>query len=157
MHEYKTLGGIVRMNTDEKAFYILEKAIYKAEKSLQKTKIIQPFLIVLTDSEEVEIYENKIENLEESYAQLEEVAKEQLKVKDIDVMVLVCETLLPRHISQNPSRSIRLHLEEKSQIDKKIGARFLYVPYEFVQTDEKMTSLHLNTPIPVGFPAVFIV
>ncbi|MEA2047393.1 MAG: hypothetical protein U9O64_02990 [Campylobacterota bacterium] len=145
------------MNRDEKAFYILEKAVYKAQKSLQKTKIIQPFLMLLTDSGEVEIYENKVKNLEESYGQLEEVAVKRVKLKDVDILVLVCEALTPKQISQHASHSIRIHLEEKSQIDKKIGARFLYVPYELSLMDEEVSSVHLYQPIPVGFPAVFIV
>jgi hypothetical protein len=50
-----------------------------------------------------------------------------------------------------------LHLEEKSQIEKKIAARFLYVPYELCRVEDGEMFVKLHSPIPVGFPAEYIV
>lgn len=145
------------MDNDEKALYILEKAVDKAQKSLVKTNTLQPFCILLTDNKEVKIYENSIQNKEESYAKLEEITTKRLQVQDVDVLVLVCEAPIPKQIRQNHALSIRLHLEEKSQLGKKIGARFLYVPYKISLKDEEPASIELYQPIPVGILAVFIV
>lgn len=113
------------MEEDVKALHILEKAVYKAQESLEKTKYFQPFLMLLTGAGELEIYENELKDTTESYAKLKEELTQRIKVTDIDVMVLVVDTAIPEQFSEGISSGIRLHLEEKSQLDKKIGARFL--------------------------------
>ena len=143
-------------NQDEKAFLILEKAVYKAQESLEKTKHFQPFLMLLNDAGEIEIFENEVQDSTESYTLLEEILKERIKNTDIDVMVLVVDTLIPDKFVEDISSGIRLHLEEKSQIDNKIGARFLYVPYELCKVGDGEMFAKLNAPIPVGFPAEYI-
>ena len=144
-------------NQDEKAFLILEKAVYKAQESLEKTKHFQPFLMLLNDAGEIEIFENEVQDSTESYTLLEEILKERIKNTDIDVMVLVVDTLIPDKFVEDVSSGIRLHLEEKSQIDNKIGARFLYVPYELCKVGDGEMFVKLNAPIPVGFPAEYII
>ncbi len=142
---------------DIKALKLLEKAVYKAQDSLEKTKRFQPFLILLTATDEVEIYENDIEDSITSYESLEAQLSQRLEQNDIEVMVLVVDTVIPSNIAQDISSGIRLHLEEKSQQHKKIGARFLYVPYELVKIGEGDMFARLHTPIPVGLPAEYII
>ena len=144
-------------NQDEKAFLILEKAVYKAQESLEKTKHFQPFLMLLNDAGEIEIFENEVQDSTESYTLLEEILKERIKNTDIDVMVLVVDTLIPDKFVEDVSSGIRLHLEEKSQIDNKIGARFLYVPYELCKVGDGEMFVKLHAPIPVGFPSEYII
>ena len=141
---------------DEKAFSILEQAVYKAQKSLEQTKNFQPFLMLLNDAGEIELYENEVKDATESYALLEDTLKKRIKEGDVDVMVLVVDTLIPEKFVQDVPSSIRLHLEEKSQIDKKISARFLYVPYELCRVGDGEMFVKLHSPIPVGFPAEYI-
>ncbi|MGB5505553.1 MAG: hypothetical protein WBM70_02585 [Sulfurovum sp.] len=142
---------------DEKAFSMLEQAVYKAQKSLEQTKQFQPFLMLLNDADEIEVFENEVEDSHESYAMLENILKERIAKDDVDVMVLVVDTLIPENFVKDVSSSIRLHLEEKSQIDKKVGARFLYVPYELCKVGDGEIFAKLHHPIPVGFPAAYIV
>ena len=142
---------------DIKALQLLEKAVYKAQDALEATKHFQPFLMLLTDANEVEVYENEIENASESYAILETKLTQRIKEKDVDIMVLVVDTVIPDKFVEDVSSGIRVHLEEKSQKDKKIGARFLYVPYELCRVGEGEMFVKLHTPIPVGFPAEYIV
>ena len=144
-------------NQDEKALHILEKAVYKAQESLEKTQHFQPFLMLLNDAGEIEIFENEVQDSTESYTLLEEILKERIKNTDIDVMVLVVDTLIPDKFVEDVSSGIRLHLEEKSQIDNKIGARFLYVPYELCKVGDGEMFVKLHAPIPVGFPAEYII
>ena len=142
---------------DEKAFSILEQAVYKAQKSLEQTKNFQPFLMLLNDAGEIELFENEVKDTTESYALLEDTLKKRIKEGDVDVMVLVVDTLIPDKFVQDVPNGIRLHLEEKSQIDKKISARFLYVPYELCRVGDGEIFVKLHSPIPVGFPAEYII
>jgi hypothetical protein len=142
---------------DEKAFSILEKAVYKAQKSLERTKHFQPFLMLLNDAGDIELYENEVKDSTESYTLLEETLNDRINEGDVDVMVLAVDTLIPEKFDQGIPSSIRLHLEEKSQIDKKISARFLYVPYELCRIGDDELFVKLHAPIPIGFPAEYIV
>jgi len=142
---------------DIKALQLLEKAVYKAQSSLEKTKYFQPFLMLLNDAGEIEVYENEIENSIESYALLETQLTERIKENNVDIMVLVVDTVIPDKFVEDISSGIRLHLEEKSQKNNKIGARFLYVPYELCRVGEGKIFAKLHVPIPVGFPPEYIV
>jgi len=142
---------------DIKALQLLEKAVYKAQDALEVTKHFQPFLMLLTDTGEIEVYENEIENASENYTILETKLTQRIKENDVDIMVLVVDTVIPDKFVEDVSSGIRVHLEEKSQKDKKIGARFLYVPYELCRVGEGEMFVKLHTPIPVGFPAEYIV
>jgi hypothetical protein len=143
-------------NDDEKAFKILEKAVQKAQESLEKTKNFQPFLMLLNEAGETEVFENEIEDSAESYSLLEETAKASIKMGDVEVMVMAVDTLIPENFVEDVPQAIRLHLEEKSQIDQKIAARFLYVPYELRQVENEEMYVKLYAPIAVGFPAEYI-
>ncbi len=143
-------------NYDDRAMLVLEKAVYRAQELLEKTQNFKPFLMILKDDGNIDIVENEIEESTESYVLLGDTLKERIKEGDVNVMVMVVDTLIPENFVKDVPSSIRLHLEEKSQIDKSIAARFIYVPYTFHQVKEEIfTKLH--TPIPVGFPAEYIV
>jgi len=142
---------------DEKAFRILEKAVHKAQVALEKTKYFQPFLMLLNDAGKIEVFENDIEDSTKSYTSLENILNEAIKMGDVDVMVLAVDTVIPENFVENIPNGIRLHLEEKSQIEKKIAARFLYVPYELCKAEEGEMYVKLHAPIAVGFPAEYLV
>lgn len=145
------------MADDEKAFMLLEEAVNKAQTSLEKNQHFQPFLMLLNTEGEIELFDNSIEETTEAYAILEKTAKESVKMGDVDVMVLAVDTAIPENFSADVPHGIRLHLEEKSQIEKKVAARFIYVPYELRQVRDGAMYVKLHTPIAVGFPAEYIV
>ena len=142
---------------DEKAFNILEQAVYRAQGLLEKSTYFQPFLMLLNDAGEIEVFENEVKDSTQSYTLLEDTLRKRVDKGDVDVMVLAVDTLIPEKFVKDVSSSIRLHLEEKSQIDKKIAARFLYVPYELCRVGDGDMFVNLHAPIPVGFPAEYIV
>jgi hypothetical protein len=142
---------------DERALQVLEKAVYRAQELLEKIKQFQPFLMLLTDAGEIELFENEVKDSVESYTLLEETLKNRISEGDVDIMVLVVDTIIPDKFVQSVSSGIRVHLEEKSQINNKIGARFLYVPYELCKVKDEEMFVKLYAPIPVGFPAEYIV
>ncbi|SFV60753.1 hypothetical protein MNB_SV-3-1026 [hydrothermal vent metagenome] len=141
---------------DIRALQLLEKAVSKAQNALEKTTHFQPFLMLLTDSYEVEVYENEVEDSTESYILLENILKERVKKGDIDILILAVDTVIPEKFVDKVSMGIRLHLEEKSQRHKKIGARYLYIPYELCQVRGEDMYVKLHNPIPVGFLAEYI-
>ncbi len=144
-------------SNDEKAFKVLEEAVQKAQESLEKTKHFQPFLMLLNEAGKIEVFENEIKDSIQSYSLLEKTLKECVKMGDVDIMVLAVDTVIPENFVKNIPNGIRLHLEEKSQIDKKISARFLYVPYELCKVKNGEMYVKLHTPIAVGFPAEYII
>ena len=142
---------------DEKAFYVLETAVYRAQDSMQKTKYFQPFLMLLNDAGEIEVFENEHVESTQSYQLLEDMLRNRLHDKsDIDVIALVVDTQIPDNFAGDVSNGIRVHLEEKSQMHKKLSARYLYVPYELCKVDDGDMFVKLHTPIPVGFPAEYL-
>ncbi len=144
-------------HNDEKAFEILEAAVHKAQVSLEKTKHFQPFLMLLNDTGKIEVFENEVKDSTESYTALETILKASIKMGDVDIMVLAVDTEIPENFVKEVPHGIRLHLEEKSQVDKKISARFLYVPYELCRSKESEMYVKLHTPIAVGFPSEYII
>jgi len=142
---------------DEKAFRVLEEAVQKAQVSLEKTKYFQPFLMLLNSEGKIEVFENEVKDSTQSYTLLEETLKGSIKMGDIEVMVLAVDTEIPENFVQDVPHGIRLHLEEKSQVDKKISARFLYVPYELCQVPNEEMYVKLHAPIAVGFPAEYLI
>jgi len=143
-------------NHDDRAMLVLEKAVYRAQGLLEKTQNFKPFLMILNDDGTIDTVENEVADSVESYTLLGDTLRVRIKEGNVDVMVMVVDTLIPENFVQNVPSSIRLHLEEKSQIDKSVAARFIYVPYTLHKVEEKVfTKLHI--PIPVGFPAEYIV
>lgn len=144
-------------NDDKKVFELLEKAVYKAKKTLEKTQSFQPFFIIYTEKYGAKIYENEVKNTTESYALLEKNLIEQIKLHDVDIMILVSDVKIPNKFVETSPYGIRLHLEEKGQKKNKIAARFIYVPYQLCKTSKGEIFVELQTPVPIGFPAEYIV
>lgn len=143
---------------DEKAFHILETAVYRAQDAMQKTKYFQPFLMLLNEAGQIEIFENEHQESSESYLELEKMLRNRLDEKqDVEVIALVVDTQIPENFAGDIPNGIRIHLEEKSQMHKKLAARYLYVPYELCKIGDNEMFVKLHTPIPVGFPAEYLV
>lgn len=144
-------------NDDEKALELIETAVYKAQVILADKNAFNPFLMLLNEAGEQEFFESDLENEDESYAWLENSLEERLKEGAIEVMVLLREAGVPSKFNSLIKQSIRVHLEEKSQIEEKIGGRFLYIPYERIKNPNETLSVILHAPLLVGFPAQYII
>jgi hypothetical protein len=145
------------MSNDERAIMILEKAVIKAKKDLEINQNFRPFAMILHTDGRIKIIENKIKDIEESYELLRNSMEIRVREDDIDIIALVIDTLIPERFKKGVSTGIRLHIEEKSQKNLQVSARYIYVPYELCKSfksDEVFIKLY--TPIPVGFPAEFI-
>ena len=146
------------MNNEERAFSILEKAVSKAQESLEKTKNFQPFAMILKCDGSIKLLENQIIDAIESYSDIEKRVKELANCTDIDVLTMAVDTSIPENFAKSTPQSIRLHVEEKCRVENKIGARYIYVPYELYQSKkEQNLQVKLQAPIAVGFPAEYVV
>ena len=143
-------------NDDEKALQVLHKAVEIAQENLVEKKEFKPFLLLLNDTQEELLFKNEEIDSNKSYELLEVVAKEKIATNNIEVMVLVVDTIVPEKFSKDTPMGIRLHLEEKSQLHNKLGARFIYVPYELCKIGDGEMFVKLLDPIPVGLPAEYI-
>lgn len=143
---------------DEKALHILETAVYRAQSSMEKTKHFQPFLMLLNDTGQIEVFEDEHKESTQGYAFLEDTLRARLQEEcNIEVIALVVDTQIPENFAGDVPNGIRIHLEEKSQMHKKLAARYLYVPYELCKVGDGEMFVKLHAPIPVGFPAEYLV
>lgn len=143
---------------DEKALHILETAVYRARDFMQQTKYFKPFLMLLNEAGDIELYENDHEESIQGYYLLEKTLRERINGKsDVEVIALVVDTKIPENFVRDVPNGIRIHLEEKSQMHKKLSARYLYVPYELCKIGDGEMFVKLHTPIPIGIPAEYLI
>jgi len=71
--------------------------------------------MLLTGDIELELYQNEMEDTDESYMQLRQILQERIKKEDIDIIVHAADTQIPDNVTQNISNGNTLYSEEKSQ------------------------------------------
>ncbi len=146
-------------NNDNKIVELLEKSVKKASVSIEKEMSFRPFLMTLDINGIVKTIENRALSNEESYELLQDSIRGRVMNNDISVALLVTSDMMPsKYIKDNiPVPAIRIHLEDKDQLDKKISARFIYVPYTLHRIKNSIDIfLKVGAPIPVGFPAEYL-
>ena len=146
------------MNSDEKALEFLGKAITKAKESLERDLTFRPFLMTIDSDGIFKSVENRAKSDANSYSLLEDSLSQRVEESQIDMLIIATRVDMPQRFSQEDgSNSIRIHLEERSQLSHKISARFLYIPYIIYHTeDEDSFYVKLGKPVPVGFPAIYL-
>ena len=145
------------MNDDDRAMLVLQKAVMRAKEMLEGTQNFRPFALMLYEDGSIKTIENKVNDIENSYDQLCDSMRIRAAEGGVDVLAIVIDTLIPERFAKDIPNGIRLHLEEKSQKDKRVSARYIYVPYQLTRrsgSDEITAQLH--QPVPVGFPAEFL-
>ncbi|KIM06827.1 MAG: hypothetical protein KU38_12110 [Sulfurovum sp. FS08-3] len=145
------------MNDDARAMLVLEKAVIRAKSMLESSQNFRPFALMLYEDGSIKTIENKVNDIENAYEQLRDSMKIRALEGGVDVLAIAIDTLIPERFAKGVPNGIRLHLEEKSQKDKKVSARYIYVPYQLVQgaSSGKITA-QLFQPVPTGFPAEFL-
>ena len=148
-----------QQSNDEKAIILLEKAAMKAKKSIETTLAFRPFMMMIDSQGLLKTVENRALTDYDSYSLLEDSLTSRVKSQDdIEIVILAIKDMMPSKLSNGESKpTIRLHLEERSQLDKKVSARFLYIPYTIYSTEEQdRYQVELGVPAPVGFPAEYL-
>lgn len=142
---------------DEDLIVILEYAIQEAVELLQQKKGFKPFAYGLGKSKDRIAFSSDHEDEDAAYESLTQDLVQAAKENQIDAAVLFLDTTIPDSFNIQGDKSIRIHVEHRDQMDKKIAARFLYLPYEIIQ-EEKGIKVLLSHPKPVAFPhEIFVV
>jgi hypothetical protein len=142
------------MMDEEALFALVNEAVMYAKGRLETEKELIPFAMVLYDNGNIESIDTDEENYDVRYERLVERLRDKTeKEPALSALAIVAKVEIPEAYSAETSNGIRVHLEERHKTGDKIGARFVYVPYQLVRksgTDELTAQLH--TPIAVSFP-----
>ena len=146
------------MTDDERAMMMLEKSIYEAKEILERDHIFRPFAMILDENGSIRRLESDIEEMQAAYIDLhDEIAAHVQMRNTADIVVLLTNVTLPEQFVKDGIESgIRVHLEEKSQQDKVISSRYIYVPYQLQRRGgEEQVEAVLFHPQAVSFPSEF--
>ena len=146
------------MTDDERAMMMLEKSIYMAKEKLERDHIFRPFAMILDENGSIRKLENDIEDMQASYMNLHDEITAHVQMRQTtDIIVLLTNSAMPEQLVQDGIQSsIRVHLEEKSQQDKAIASRYIYVPYRLERmSGSDAVEAKLFHPQAVSFPSEF--
>ena len=133
---------------DEFLLQMLEKAIKDAANSLLLTKRLKPFAQALKYDNSIINFSSDEVDHNEGYENLWQRLHKEVKAGEIKAVILLQDGLLPEQFHMSQTKSIRIHIESKDNLDQKLGARFLYVPYE---KDLEKEGMKLFNPKPIAF------
>ena len=137
---------------DEKLFEMVEECVAFAVNRLENAQTLYPFAMFLDKDENIKSLMHEEDEHEKVYGTLLERLKTQKD--EIEVLALLARVTIPSSFSPAVPEGMRIHIEERKHAGKKIGARYLYIPYQLyktTETDAKIT-VKLHPPIPVSFP-----
>jgi hypothetical protein len=147
-----------KIEDENRAVMMLEKSVLRAKSILENEQKLKPFAMILYDDGSIKTIHNQVKDPEESYALLQSGLKIRVKEGGVDIIVLLIDTIIPERFSKvGILEGIRVHIEEKSKENERVGARFLYVPYQLCKTaSSNKIFADLYPPVPMSFPAEFI-
>jgi len=138
---------------DERLFEMVERCVADAMLALENSEPFIPFAKVLmhdhthrdipcTEGTEQACYEALLERL-----------KGEVLMDDIDAVAITARVTIPEQYNAASPQGIRIHIEEKALMDRKLSARLLYIPYDLLETESGgRRSVLLHNPIAVGMP-----
>lgn len=139
---------------EEHLFEMVNEAVMFAKSELEEKQELKPFAMVLFKNGYIE----SISADEESYDNQYEALVTSLRQRVIDEpkitgLAIIAKVSIPGHYKPPVDNGIRVHLEERHKVENKIGARFLYVPYQLYKSSSSDDiAMHLHDPIPVSIP-----
>jgi hypothetical protein len=146
------------MTDDERAMMLLEKSIYQAKEELEQDHIFRPFAMILDENGSIRKLENDMVDMQAAYLELHDEITAHIQMRQTtDIIVLLTNSTIPEQLVENGiESSIRVHLEERSQQDKVIASRYIYVPYQLQKmSGSDAVEAKLFHPRAVSFPSEF--
>ena len=139
---------------EEALFAMVNEAVMDAKAELEQGKELMPFAMVLDNKGNIETLHSDEKDIDVAYEHLITQLRTKVKARpDIAALAIVTRVAIPEQYNASTPNGIRVHLEERHKSGNKIGARFLYVPYQLYQNpDTEKLTVQLHTPIPVSFP-----
>ena len=140
---------------EEQLFEMVNEAVIFAKNELEQKQELKSFAMVLYKNGYVESITADEENHDDQYERLVTALRQRVTDEPkITGLAIIAKVSIPGHYKAPVDDGIRIHLEERHKADDKIGARFLYVPYQLYKTvDSDDIAMHLHDPIPVSIPS----
>ena len=139
---------------EEQLFEMVNEAVMFAKNELEQKKELKPFAMVLYKNGFIDSVTTDEESHSNQYEML--VTSLRQRVTDepkITGLIIIATVSIPELYKPPVADGVRVHLEERHKADEKIGARFLYVPYQlYGSSSSDDVSMHLHDPIPVAIP-----
>lgn len=135
---------------DEFLFEMLEEAVALAADDVVLKGSFQPFAYVLRVDNKRIPFERKEQEPTDAYDTLWEALKEQVNEPNFKAVVLLKNCTTPEALDLPTQKSIRIHVESRDNVHEKVGARFLYVPYEVYEREGRQ-EIKLFQPKPIAF------
>jgi len=140
---------------EEQLFQMVNEAVMFAKDEIEKNQELTPFAMVVFKNGYIDSVKVDEANHDDNYESLVTTLRERIVDEPkITGLAIVAMVSIPEHYKAPVSSGIRVHLEERHKSDDKIGARFLYVPYQlYKESSSEDVSMQLLDPIPVSIPA----
>jgi hypothetical protein len=139
---------------EETLFVLVNEAIIYAKTQLEQGNVLAPFAMVLYGDENIESLISEEVDYDACYESLVVRLRNMVQQRpDISALVIITRVAIPTQYNADTPNGIRVHLEERHKQGNKVGARFLYVPYQLYKSGQTgKITMQLQTPIPVSFP-----
>ena len=140
---------------EEQLFKMVNEAVMFAKNELEQNQELKPFAMVLFKNGYIDSIAVDEESHDDQYETLVTALRQRIVDEPkITGLAIVATVSIPEHYKAPVESGIRVHLEERHKADDKIGARFLYVPYQLYKSSgSDDISMQLLDPIPVSIPA----
>lgn len=132
-------------------FEMIENAVALAADDLVLKGHFRPFAYALTLDNQSLCFSSDKSDDQEAYDDLEIRLKKEVNRTKFKALVLLQESPTLEALKHPKKQSIRLHVESADTVADKIGARYLYIPYELFVHEGKQ-EIKLFQPKPVAFP-----
>jgi len=137
---------------EEIVFDLIENSINMAVDKLQAKQKFQPYALTLSSLNDVTVLEKQHHDDDELYEDIFLQLKEDIICKDIEVVAIVALVDIAEHYKSEHDVAIRVHIEQKSLKEEKIGGKFIYAPYQIYKIENEH-KVELYQPFSVGFIA----
>ena len=141
--------------SEDALFDLVNEAVMHAKEQIEKEELLEPFGMVLYEKGIIEsLSTDTKDDYDVMYEDLVGILRGKIaKENGITALVIVSRVIIPEAYKAEAQSGIRVHLEERSKQGNKIGARFLYVPYQLYRDSAaEALTMQLHTPISVAFP-----
>ena len=136
--------------SEDRLYEAIQKVVDIAQQSLVHKQEFVPFGATIDATGDIALLEYSQGSKEEIYEDVVDAMRSAIKDSAIEAVVIVALSDIAEHYKSEHKNAIRLHLEERNKKEEKLGARFIYVPYDIYRHQQEH-SVQLHHPFSVGF------
>ena len=136
--------------SEDRLYEAIQKVVDIAQQRLEHKQELLPFGATIDASGDMALVEYGQGSKEEIYEDVVDTLRSAIKDSAIEAVVIVALSDIAEHYKSEHKNAIRLHLEERYKREEKLGARFIYIPYDIYRFKEEH-SVKLYQPFSVAF------